>query len=231
VNICVTNNSLSLLPKLVKCSNNSVGILNTVILSRKKIYGGHYSRWPPFSIVVIAVRINVRNEQHICLSNTSQIKKWQHSKLLATCSKEVDGFKLWFRLKWLLQELQTPFFVQHMSIVMHTRRAHQITAVSLLPCTYFNNVYMTVVETMCLWPILTMICLMWTLNPGAMWEKGILQKTKRVFSAIPFDQNHEQNIAHVKGDGGAVSRPHKWPKCFVTVDGIRATGCKNHRGI
>ena len=28
--------------------------------------------------------------------------------------------------------------------------------------------------------------------------------------AIPFDQNHEQNVAHVKGNGGAVnSRPDK----------------------
>ena len=30
------------------------------------------------------------------------------------------------------------------------------------------------------------------------------QKTRRVFSAIPFDQAHEQNNAHVKDDGGAV---------------------------
>ena len=31
-----------------------------------------------------------------------------------------------------------------------------------------------------------------------------VQKTKRVFSAIPIDQAHEQNNACVKGDGGAV---------------------------
>ncbi len=31
-----------------------------------------------------------------------------------------------------------------------------------------------------------------------------VQKTKRVFSAMPIDQAHEQNNAHVKGDGGAV---------------------------
>ena len=31
-----------------------------------------------------------------------------------------------------------------------------------------------------------------------------VQKTKRVFSAIPIDQAHEQNNAYVKGDGGAV---------------------------
>lgn len=31
-----------------------------------------------------------------------------------------------------------------------------------------------------------------------------MQKTKRVFSAIPIDQAHEQNNACVKGDGGAV---------------------------
>ena len=30
------------------------------------------------------------------------------------------------------------------------------------------------------------------------------QKTKRVFSAMPIDQAHEQNNACVKGDGGAV---------------------------
>jgi len=30
------------------------------------------------------------------------------------------------------------------------------------------------------------------------------QKTKRVFSAIPVDQTHEQNNAHIKGDGGAI---------------------------
>jgi len=31
-----------------------------------------------------------------------------------------------------------------------------------------------------------------------------VQKTKRVFSAIPIDQAHEQNNACVQGDGGAV---------------------------
>ena len=31
-----------------------------------------------------------------------------------------------------------------------------------------------------------------------------MQKTKRVFSAIPIDQAHEQNNACVKGDGGGV---------------------------
>ena len=30
------------------------------------------------------------------------------------------------------------------------------------------------------------------------------QKTKRMFSAIPLDQAHEQNDAYVKGDGGAI---------------------------
>ena len=30
-----------------------------------------------------------------------------------------------------------------------------------------------------------------------------------VLCHIPFDKKHEQNIAHVKGDGGAVSRPDK----------------------
>ena len=31
-----------------------------------------------------------------------------------------------------------------------------------------------------------------------------VQKTKRMFSAIPLDQAHEQNNAYVKGDGGAI---------------------------
>ena len=31
-----------------------------------------------------------------------------------------------------------------------------------------------------------------------------VQKTKRMFSAIPLDQAHEQNSAYVKGDGGAI---------------------------
>ena len=31
-----------------------------------------------------------------------------------------------------------------------------------------------------------------------------VSKTKRVFSAIPTDQAHEQNNAFIKGDGGAV---------------------------
>lgn len=31
-----------------------------------------------------------------------------------------------------------------------------------------------------------------------------VQKTKRIFSAIPIDQGHEQNNAYVKGDGGAI---------------------------
>ena len=31
-----------------------------------------------------------------------------------------------------------------------------------------------------------------------------VQKTKRIFSAIPLDQAHEQNNAYVKGDGGAI---------------------------
>ena len=31
-----------------------------------------------------------------------------------------------------------------------------------------------------------------------------VQKTKRMFSAIPLDQAHEQNNAYVKGDGGDI---------------------------
>ena len=31
-----------------------------------------------------------------------------------------------------------------------------------------------------------------------------VQKTKRMFSAIPLDQAHEQNNAYVKGNGGAI---------------------------
>lgn len=31
-----------------------------------------------------------------------------------------------------------------------------------------------------------------------------IQKTNRVFSAIPIDQSHEQNNGYIKGDGGAV---------------------------
>ena len=31
-----------------------------------------------------------------------------------------------------------------------------------------------------------------------------VQKTKRMFSAIPLDEAHEQNNAYVKGDGGAI---------------------------
>ena len=31
-----------------------------------------------------------------------------------------------------------------------------------------------------------------------------VQKTKRMFSAIPLDKAHEQNNAYVKGDGGAI---------------------------
>ena len=31
-----------------------------------------------------------------------------------------------------------------------------------------------------------------------------IQKTNRVFSAIPIDQAHEQNNGYIKGDGGAV---------------------------
>ena len=31
-----------------------------------------------------------------------------------------------------------------------------------------------------------------------------IQKTNRVFSAIPVDQAHEQNNGYIKGDGGAV---------------------------
>ena len=31
-----------------------------------------------------------------------------------------------------------------------------------------------------------------------------VQKTKRMFSAIPLDQAHDQNNAYVKGDGGAI---------------------------
>ena len=34
--------------------------------------------------------------------------------------------------------------------------------------------------------------------------KFTVQKTNRVFSAIATDQAHEQNNAHIKGDGGAV---------------------------
>ena len=49
------------------------------------------------------------------------------------------------------------------------------------------------------------------------------QKTKRVFSAIPMDQNHEQNNAHIKDDGGAVgltSDPNalrRWMVCGPEV--------------
>jgi hypothetical protein len=32
----------------------------------------------------------------------------------------------------------------------------------------------------------------------------VVRKTKKVFSALPIDQAHEQNNKCVKGDGGAV---------------------------
>ena len=43
-------------------------------------------------------------------------------------------------------------------------------------------------------------------TPGYLQGTGhfMVQKTKRVFSVMPIDQAHEQNNAHVKGDGGAV---------------------------
>ena len=55
-----------------------------------------------------------------------------------------------------------------------------------------------------------------------------VQKTKRVFSAIPIDQAHEQNNACVKGDGGAVGLTED-PSALrpASVDGCWTRSCQS----
>ena len=49
----------------------------------------------------------------------------------------------------------------------------------------------------------------------------VVQKTCRPFSAISFDQAHEQYNATVTGDGGAVGLT----RCFESMDDGWATDC------
>ena len=49
-----------------------------------------------------------------------------------------------------------------------------------------------------------------------------VQKTNRMFSAIPLDQAHEQNDAYVKGDGGAIGLTDN---ATALLDGCQTTDC------
>ena len=50
----------------------------------------------------------------------------------------------------------------------------------------------------------------------------VLSKTMNTFSAIPFDQAHEQENNIVKGSGDAVNWAHRKPRCLSTMDALRA---------
>ena len=55
-----------------------------------------------------------------------------------------------------------------------------------------------------------------------------VQKTKRVFSAIPIDQAHEQNKARINGDGEAVDLTED-PSALRWWDGCRSRSCKSNQ--
>ena len=62
---------------------------------------------------------------------------------------------------------------------------------------------------------------------GLVWKAVSLGsiKSSHKFSAIPFDQAHEQENKMVKVSGGMVGLTEK-PKCFQTVDDLRTRNVK-----